>query len=347
MIAPVQPTFVLIGAGQISRTYARAFSGNLPFRLTGVADIDKSSAEKIAAVTGASAWDDIESMCVELRPTAAIICTPPNTQAAIAIELMNLGIHVMCEKPLGVSTMETRRMIAAADHNDVQFTIASSYCFDNDIQTARQMILDGELGEVILFENTFARRIDMAGRWNSDPCISGGGVLRDRGPQSIDLVRYLLGPVMELQVMEGHRIQDLDVEDTVRLMVKNDAGSLGTIDLSWSISKDTPHFISIYGAAGTLQIGKKESRFQRAGEKNWTVFGDGFNRHAALTAQLKNFAASIPGVDHLEYTARDALASALTIEAAYHALESTSWQPVQQPEREWHRPGMGASLQDS
>ena len=161
MIAPVQPTFVLIGAGQISRAYARAFSSSKSLRLSGVADINKSSAEKIASVTGATAWDDIESMCVELEPTAAIICTPPNTQAAIAIELMNLGVHVLCEKPMGLSTMETRRMICAADDNDVQFTMASSYCFDEDIQAARRMIEDGDLGEVILFENTFARRVDM------------------------------------------------------------------------------------------------------------------------------------------------------------------------------------------
>lgn len=347
MIAPVQPTFVLIGAGQISRAYARAFSSSKSLRLSGVADINKSSAEKIASVTGATAWDDIESMCVELEPTAAIICTPPNTQAAIAIELMNLGVHVLCEKPMGLSTMETRRMICAADDNDVQFTMASSYCFDEDIQAARRMIEDGDLGEVILFENTFARRVDMTDRWNSDPNVSGGGVLRDRGPQSIDLVRYLLGPVMELQVMEGHRIQDLDVEDTVRLMVKNDTGSLGTIDLSWSISKEAPHFISIFGSEGTLQIGKKESRFRKAGEKIWTEFGNGYNRHSAIVSQLKNFAASIPGIEDLKYSARDALAAALTVEAAYFALQSTTWQPVRQPEREWHRPGTDASLQDS
>ena len=123
MINRIQPTFVLIGAGGISKAYAQAFADWLAYKLVGVADVRKEAAEEVAAMVGAQAFDDIEIMCAELQPTAAIVCTPPNTHAAICIELMNLGIHVLCEKPLAVTSHDAKRMINAAENNNVVFTM--------------------------------------------------------------------------------------------------------------------------------------------------------------------------------------------------------------------------------
>ncbi|MEZ6124069.1 MAG: Gfo/Idh/MocA family oxidoreductase [Planctomycetaceae bacterium] len=341
MISRTQPTFVLIGAGGISKAYAQAFANGLPYELVGVADIRKEAAEEVAAIVGAQAFDDIEIMVTELQPTAAIVCTPPNTHAAICIELMNLGIHVLCEKPLAVTSQDARRMISAADANEVVFTMGSKFRFVEDVQEARRIIESGRLGEIILFENTFAGYVDMSTRWNSNPEISGGGVLIDNGTHSIDIMRFLLGSVTELQVVEGRRIQNLKVEDTARLFVRNETGTMGSIDLSWSMNKVQPHFISIYGSQGTLLVGWKESKYQLAGETEWTVYGKGYDKVASFANQLKNFAGAIKGEEELIITATDALASVMTMETAYEALRSTEWKPVRQVQDAWQRPAVG------
>lgn len=344
MITKVQPTFVLIGAGGISRAYAQAFSHELPFRLVGVADIRREAAEEVAALADAQAFDDIEIMVAELQPTAAIVCTPPNTHAAICIELMNLGIHVLCEKPLAITAQDARRMITTADRNEVTFTMGSKFRFVEDIQETRRIIESGLLGDIVLFENTFAGYVDMSQRWNADPEISGGGVLIDNGTHSIDIMRFLLGSVTELQVVEGRRIQNLDVEDTARLFVRTRTGAMGSIDLSWSMNKVQPHFISIYGSNGTLLVGWQESKYRLAGEDSWTVFGSGYNKIAAFRNQLKNFAAAISGEEELIIDANDALASVITMETAYAALHSSQWHSVRQTHQEWARPAVGTKV---
>jgi len=345
MINRIPPKFVLIGAGGISKAYAQAFADGLPFELAGVADIRIGSAEEVAAIVGAQAFDDIETMCVELQPTAAIVCTPPNTHAAICIELMNLGIHVLCVKPLAVTSRDASRMISAAENNDVTFTMGSKFRFVEDVQEARRIIESGKLGEIVLFENTFAGFCDMSTRWNSQPAISGGGVLIANGTHSIDIMRFLLGSVTELQVVEGRRIQNLEVEDTARLFVRNQAGAMGSIDLSWSMNKVQPHFISIYGSKGTLLVGWQESKYQLAGDSEWTVFGNGYDKIGAFSNQLKNFAAAINGEEELIITAEDALASVMTMETAYEALRTNEWHTVKQTHELRPRSGSDSTVQ--
>ncbi|MFN9721310.1 MAG: Gfo/Idh/MocA family protein, partial [Planctomycetota bacterium] len=190
-------------------------------------------------------------------------------------------------------------------------------------------ILDsGILGDIVLYENTFAGFCDMSKRWNSNPSISGGGVLIDNGTHSVDILRFLLGSITELQVVEGRRIQNLPVEDTAQIFARTESGAMGIIDLSWSLNKVRADFISVYGSQGTLSVGWKESKYRLAEQKDWTVFGNGYDKVAAFGNQIKNFGGAICGTEELIITPVDAIASVRVIETAYAALRSENWHQV-------------------
>ncbi len=256
---------------------------------------------------------------------AAIVCTPPSTHPEICSQLAKAGVHVLCEKPMAIDKQSAIGMIEIAKKHNTIITMASKFRYVSDMIYAKQLITSGVLGEICLFENTFAGHVDMTRRWNSVPAISGGGVLIDNGTHSVDIVRYLLGPIQAIQTIEGRRVQNIPVEDTVRIHAKTESGALAAMDLSWSINKQTPWFASIYGTNGTALVGWSESKYRRNTDSQWTVFGKGYDKVQAFVDQLENFCGAINGTSQLLITYEDAIASATAIEIAYESLRRDDW----------------------
>ncbi len=321
----------MVGAGAISQAYAQAFANCERSSLVGVADIRAEAAEAVAKSFECVSVTDYRKLYEEVGVDAVVVCTPPSTHPEICIWFLEKGIHVLCEKPLALDSESALAMVEAAEFSGAKFTMASKFRYVDDVKKAKAIVESGILGELILFENTFAGHVDMKNRWNSDPIVSGGGVMIDNGTHSVDIARYLLGPLAELQAVEGKRIQDLPVEDTVRVFARSEDGVMASIDLSWSLNKQQPYYISIYGARGTVLVGWKESRYRRTSDQEWIVFGTGYDKTKAFTAQLENFAGAIHGDEELTIKPIDALASVAVIEVAYEALWRNTWMSVNNP----------------
>jgi predicted dehydrogenase len=206
--------------------------------------------------------------------------------------------------------------------------MASKFRYVEDVIRAKSIVASGILGELVLFENSFTSRVDMSSRWHADPEISGGGVLIDNGTHSVDLIRYFLGPIAEVHAVEGRRVQQLPVEDTVRMYVNSAGGVMGSVDLSWSLNKELESFIDIYGSAGTVRVGWKESKYRQANSPDWVIFGSGYDKIAAFRSQIDNFARAVRGEEACLVSPRDGLASVEVIEAAYESLRGQEWTPV-------------------
>ena len=331
MTSPVPLRLGLVGAGAIAQSYAQAAAHSQLIDLRAVADCRVEAANAMAEANRCAAFASADQMAKEMDLEAVLVCTPPVTHREVCCSLLDRGLHVLCEKPLSIDSASAVQMVETAERNEVVFTMASKFRYVSDVTAAKSLVTSGVIGEVVLFENVFAGRVDMTHRWNSNPQVSGGGVLIDNGTHSLDITRYFLGELADVQAIEGHRIQSLPVEDTVKLFARSKSNVLASVDLSWSVNKEQPFFLAIYGSAGTLLVGWKESKYRRSGDSEWTVFGKGYDKVQAFVRQLENFAGAIRGTEPLVVNSSDALASVAVIEAAYRSLAKGAWESIAEP----------------
>lgn len=338
--------FGMVGAGSIAQAYAQAFENCETAQLVAVTDVREDAARALAEGLGhCRSYASFQAMAESERELdAVIVCTPPVTHPEISLYFLERKVHVLCEKPLSIDAESARLMLEKAKEHGVMLTMATKFRFVEDVVRAKSIVTSGILGEIVLFENAFTSRVDMSSRWNSNPAISGGGVLIDNGTHSVDLMRYFLGPLADVQVVEGKRSQGLAVEETVHIFVRSTSGVMGAIDLSWSINKELDSFINIYGSHGTVSVGWKESKYRQTSSRDWVVFGKGYNKVEAFRNQIDNFARAIAGEESLLITSEDALASVEVVEAAYAALRQNRWTTVSGNAFE-NRPGEGQIIE--
>jgi predicted dehydrogenase len=325
MSSPIN--FGLIGAGAISQAYLQALRDVDGARLAAVVDPLPDVLATVKESQRCEVFPSVDQL-LSHGCEAAIVCTPPNTHVPICRALLEESVPVLCEKPLCFDSGDAEQLIELADRHGVLFSMATKFRFVEDIIEARHMMLSGIVGDVQLLQNAFTARVDMSRRWNSDPDVAGGGVLIDNGTHSVDLIRYFLGPISAVQAFEGRRIQNIPVEDNVQLITRTYNNVIGSIDLSWSLSKDLPNYVEIYGSQGTIRVGWQRSMYKQASSSDWVEFGSGYNKVRAFYNQIVNFCRAIRGEEGIVVTAQDALASVRVIEAAYRSMMQNHWVPI-------------------
>lgn len=321
--------FALIGCGRISQVYLQAIASISDCQLKCASDLRQQATKSVAEQYECKTYTDYYQVLDGNYIDAVVICTPPNTHAEIASFFIENGVHVLCEKPLALSSMEAEAMVKKAEGKGCLLMIASKFRYVKDIIKAKGIIESGILGDIILFENVFCSKIDMKDRWNSNKEIAGGGVLIDNGNHSVDIVRFLLGPIMKVQAEEGKRVQRLQVEDTTRLYFRTQSDIMGVVDLSWSIYKAQESYIDIYGTEGVLSIGWKYSKYRQNGKLDWARFGRGYDKLPAFKRQISNFIGTIKGKETPLINAKDGLESVKVIEAAYKSINMNKWVEVE------------------
>jgi len=117
----------LIGAGAVAQTYGQALSEAATVRLVGVADVRQPAAVALAERMGCPAFGSYEELLEETDCEAVVLCTPPVTHHVICCQLVERGIHVLCEKPLAIGPEEARAMVATAERSAATLTMASKF----------------------------------------------------------------------------------------------------------------------------------------------------------------------------------------------------------------------------
>ena len=192
---------------------------------------------------------------------------PNNLHAEPSIAAAEAGKHILCEKPLGRTAEEAKRMLDAVEKAGVKNMVAFNYRFVPAIRQAYELIRSGALGEIYHFRAVYLQE------WITDPDFpmiwrltkgeAGSGALGDLGAHIIDLARHLVGEPKAVMAMtktfiperptaEGGRAK-VDVDDAFISLVEFENGAIGTLEASrFAPGRKNHQVIEINGSKGSL-----------------------------------------------------------------------------------------------
>ena len=188
-----QVGYAVIGLGHIAQAAvlpAFGHAGNS--RLVALVSSDPEKREKLARKYHCEAYGvrDLDDVLARADVHAAYIAEPNDKHAEFVIRCAKAGVHVLCEKPLGISEEECRRMIDACKEAGVKLMTAYRLHFEESNLAAVKLIEQGRIGELRYFSSLFAYQVRPGNiRTSAD---RGGGAIWDLGVYCINAARYLL-----------------------------------------------------------------------------------------------------------------------------------------------------------
>jgi predicted dehydrogenase len=283
----------VIGCGAIANSaHIPAYLANKDVEIKYFCDIRRERAEAAVSKYGCGiAIEDYHQILKDPELEAVSVCTPNNTHSTISIDFLKNGKHVLCEKPAAHNFSEVLKMQQAQHETGKILNIGVVNRFNSAVNTIKDMINSGELGEIYHVYISFRshRAIPGLGKDFTNKSISGGGALIDWGVHFIDLVMYCCSDPEPLTVsgnvfcklgknMREYVYEDMwagppdyngvyDVDDSVAAFIRT-AGPAITLHGAWAqnIGHNEMHIDFMGDKAGIrLQYG---SDFELFGTKD-------------------------------------------------------------------------------
>ncbi len=209
---------------------------------------------------GIETYSSVSAMLKGSPVDMVVIITPHNTHAALAIECLNAGRHVVCEKPLAITTAEVDAMIKAAKKSGVMLSTYHNRHWDGRILQAVELVKKRKLiGDVFRIECHMGGYSKPGDWWRTSRTISGG-VLYDWGVHLLEYSLQLIdAPVGEVSgfAHEGFwapqtKWKSDANEDEGFLVVRFKGSQWLTLTVTHLDSKSKEGWLEVTGTKGTL-----------------------------------------------------------------------------------------------
>ena len=232
---------------------------------TVVAIADPSPERRAAALATAPGAIGCEHLgqLLELPLDGVVIATPSALHAEQCQAALARGLAVFCQKPLGRTADETRRVVDAARAADRLLAVDLSYRHTAAMQRIRELVRAGGIGRPFALELVFHNAYGPDAEWFYDRAASGGGCVIDLGVHLIDLALWILGcdqvgAVSSRLFSEGRALATGEqvLEDYASARLDLAGGTTVTLACSWRLhaGRDAVIRATFYGTRGALEI---------------------------------------------------------------------------------------------
>ena len=268
-----QKRIALIGCGGMGTGHLNCYRSIPDAKIVALCDIVPGRAEsKLELVDpDTPCYTDYHDVLAIPRLDAVDICTPNYLHSIIAVDALNSGLNVFCEKPDAINVSEALRMKEAAEKNNRVLMVMRNNRYAPASAYLKKFIEDGKMGEIYAGRCGWQRRRGIPGKggWFTTKEQSGGGPLIDLGVHLIDLTMWLMGNPTPVAVSGctyrkfadtdvsdsvnsnfGEKQADgtFDVEDLAMGFIRFDNGACLQIEFSWASNVESENqFVELRG----------------------------------------------------------------------------------------------------
>jgi predicted dehydrogenase len=318
---------VKIGMISFAHSHANSIMNELlaipGVEIAGIYDDQRERVVKITENRGIPYFEDHRRL-LETDLDAVVICSENVHHAKYTMEAAAAGKHVLCEKPLGITVDEMKRMIESCRRDGVQLMTAFPCRYLPAVIQAKAAVERGEIGDIMAIKATNRGR--MPGRWFVQKELSGGGAVLDHTVHVMDLMNWFTGSEPEEVYAEAGTLfhDGLGIDDAGIVHVRFANGVAAVIDPSWSRAKSFPTggdvTMRLIGTKGVIDVNAlgqvNELYSDELGKMQWSYWGDGMGGY-----MVQAFVEAVRNGTNVPITGEDGLRSAAVAVAAYESVE--------------------------
>lgn len=248
--------FGIVGCGMIGAVQAAAIQAIQGARLLAVCGKDPERTAKFAERFGATPYTDYNAFLTHPGLRIVNICTPSGLHAEQGIAAARAGKHVLVEKPIETTLAKADALINACDEAGVRLGVIFQSRFLPAVQQFKRALDEGRLGRLMVgdaYVKWYRAPEYYADSWHGTLALDGGGALINQAIHTVDLLRWMLGPVEIVFAMKAAlRYPHIEAEDTLVANVRFQNGALGVIEATTSVKPGFKRRVEISGERGTI-----------------------------------------------------------------------------------------------
>jgi predicted dehydrogenase len=246
----------LVGMGRIGRVHLQALTNNDAAQVVGVFDQNQALAHERAEAAGVShvygswqaALDDPDVQCVG-------VLLPHDLHEQYAVEALQAGKHVVCEKPMAPTLPECDRMLAAARKANRRLFPVHNRVYGQGVARMHEILDQDGIGEVYLAQTTGFEAPPTVQTWLAT-ARGGGGVLMSQAVHPMYVLRWLLGDVARVSCLFGdRRVVEMTAEDHAVVLLKFVNGIAAEMTCTFGIAHGPlDHSVTLHARDGYLNL---------------------------------------------------------------------------------------------
>jgi scyllo-inositol 2-dehydrogenase (NADP+) len=241
----------VLGLGGMGEEHVRRLAGLGEFRVEGSFDIARARQER-ARELGLRPYPSLGRLLADPAVSVVLVATPNDAHKELSIAALRAGKHVICEKPVALSSAELEEILGEAKRAGRLFTVHQNRRWDEDYLTIKRILEEGSLGRLWHLETRVQGSRGIPGDWRKE-ARRGGGMLLDWGVHLLDRLVFLLPGPIETVYCRFHYPTGQEVDEGFHLLLSFASGQAALVEVSTCHYQSLPLWLAV-GTRGTAVI---------------------------------------------------------------------------------------------